>query len=520
MGFDPPVEDPAPPPPVVTASPISIEVVDQFSDKRWRMSNLYYIQDELNRDVRFQPNEMQLRFWEELWYLNLILKGRQHGFTTFIDLFILDECVWIPGQVAGIIAHSLEDVRKIFRRKIKYPYDRLPEGIRAANPATNDSAQELVFANKSEVSVGTGMRSGTLSYLHVSEYGIISHKYPEKAEEIQTGSFNTVHAGSYIFVESTGYGKGGKFHDMVTRAQNAKRQGRPLSRLDFKLHFYPWWINQKYRLPMEEARYVVFTREQNTYFAKVERSQGIRLDIEQRAWYVKKKEWNGELMFREYPSDDREPFEAVIRGAVFGAQMAKAREEGRITKVPHDPMLPVDTWWDLGLRDKMAIWFVQQFGMQFRMIYYHEIENQSLEWHIRMLADMKRERNWNYRHHIGPHDLAVRDLFTKKTRVKQAAAAGLLFTVGDQWDVADQIEAGRNIIPMCVFDEENCDVGITHLENYRYEWNEHLQSYMAEPRHDEHSHCSSALMTGAMKAGVIGTGNTKARPIVQSNFAT
>jgi len=525
MPFDPPPQEPvlgerAPTEASAAAGVVDVAVVDQFADKRWRMANLYYILNELNQEVKFVPNEMQAKFWVEMWYLNLILKGRQHGFTTFIDLYILDECIWHPNQVGGIIAHTLDDVRKIFRRKIKYPYDRLPEQIRQANPATNDSAQELIFANKSEISVGTSMRAGTLSYLHVSEFGIISHKYPEKAEEIKTGSFNTVHQGSYIWVESTGYGKGGEFHDMVTKAMNNRRQGKPLTKIDFKLHFYPWWVNSKYKLPMEDARSVVFTREQNSYFTRVEKLTGTRLDFQQRAWYVKKKEWNGELMFREYPSTDKEPFDAVIRGAVFGSQMAKAREEGRVTRVPHDPALGVDTWWDLGLRNKMAIWFVQQFGMQFRFIYYHEVENESLEWHIRLLAQLKDANKWNYRHHLGPHDLEVRDMFTKKTRFMQAKAAGLTFIVGKQWDIDDQIEAGKNLIPMCWFDEENCDVGISRLENYRFEWNESLQSYTKEPRHDENSHASSAFMRGAMQAGVGGQGSTRARAVQEIKFAT
>ena len=77
------------------------------------------------------------------------------------------------------------------------------------------------------------------------------------------------------------------------------------------------------------------------------------------AWYVKKKEWNGDLMFREFPSHDDEPFQATIRGAIFGKQMQEAQEQGRVRRVPYDPALPVDTWWDIGRRDHNAIWFVQ-----------------------------------------------------------------------------------------------------------------------------------------------------------------
>lgn len=527
MPFDPPLPEqgtPAERAPQgaqpAAASALDIQVVDQFSSKRWRMANLYYILDELNREVHFSPNEMQMKFWEEMWYLNCILKGRQHGFTTFIDLYILDECIWHPNQVAGIVAHTLDDVKKIFRRKIKHPYDRLPQGIRAANPATNDSAQELIFENKSEISVATSMRAGTLSYLHISEFGIIASKYPEKADEIVTGSFNTVHPGNYIFVESTGYGKGGKFYDLCKRTLEAKRAGKQLTQLDFKYHFYPWWMNSKYRLSDDDVKTVVFTREQNVYFAKTERIIGRKLDMNQRAWYVKKKEYNGDLMLREYPSHDNEPFEAVIRGAIFGAQMSKAREEGRITRVPHDKALPVDTWWDLGLRDKMAIWFMQVFGREVRAIYYHEIENESLEWHLKLLDQLRRDRGYLYRYHIGPHDLSVRDLFTKKSRYDMALRAGLKFTVAEQYEHADQVEAGRNLIPLCLFDEENCTTGIEHLEQFRYEWNENLQSYMSDWRHDEHSHAASAFMTGAMKLGFLQGNHTRVRSIERTSFAT
>lgn len=486
----------------------------------WRLHNLYWIIDDSGREVHFVPNEMQERFLKEMWYLNVIVKGRQHGFTTLIDLYMLDCCLFIPNMTAGIIAHTLDDVKKIFRRKIRYPYEKLREQIPEIPTANNDTQNELIFSNKSEISVDTSVRSGTYNYLHVSEYGQIAVQYPEKAAEIRTGSFNTVHPGNYIFVESTGHGKGGEFYDLAKTARDLQRGKKRLTNLDFKYHFYPWWANPRYAMPLTEAGDVVFTRQQTDYFNKVEKLCDTKLNPEQRVWYIKKKQWNGEDMKREYPSHDDEPFEAVLRGAYFAEQMQEAREQGRITRVPHERGLPVDTWWDLGLRDKMAIWFVQTIGREIRCIYYHEISDRSLEWHLKLLTQLRVERGYQYRHHVGPHDLAVRDLLTGKSRWEMANTFGYRFIIAPQFDRDDQVEAGRNLIATTWFDEENCSEGIAHLEQFRKEWNEHLGQYSDTWRHDEHSHGASAFMTGAMMLGNLQRGRPRAQPVANARFAT
>jgi hypothetical protein len=497
-----------------------IEVVDQFSDQLWRLHNLYYIIDDSGREIRFLPNEMQEDFIKNMWYLNVIVKGRQHGFTTLIDIFILDCCVFTPNLTGGIIAHTLDDVKKIFRRKIKHPYDRLPDQIKAVTAPTNDTQNELIFTNKSEISVDTSMRSGTYNYLHVSEYGKISIAYPDKAVEIKTGSFNTVHPGNYIFVESTGHGKGGEFYAVAQASRRLKQLNKRLTMHDFKYHFYPWWANPKYVMSDEDTREVIFTKEYQLYFAKVERVMNTKLSTNQRAWYISKKRWNGDEMKREHPSTDEEPFEAVLKGAYFAEQMQEARESNRITKVPHERGLSVDTWWDLGMRDKMAIWFVQQVGMEVRCIYYHEISDRSLEWHLKLLTQMRIERGYQYRYHIGPHDFAVRDLGTGKSRWELANLMGYTFIIAQKFDRDDQIEAGRNQLATTWFDEENCDVGIAHLEQFRKEWSERMGSYADTWRHDEHSHGASAYMTGACMQGMVSRGRPRARPIQTRRFAT
>jgi hypothetical protein len=112
---------------------------------------------------------------------------------------MLDACLFNSNIRAGTIAHKLDDARVIFRDKIRDVYDRLPQALREAIPVIKDSADELVFANNSSIRVSTSMRSGTLQYLHISEYGRLCAKFPDKAREVRTGALNTVQAGQVVF---------------------------------------------------------------------------------------------------------------------------------------------------------------------------------------------------------------------------------------------------------------------------------------------------------------------------------
>src|SRR3990167_1157722 len=171
------------------------EAAEQFLDVRWRLNNLYFIEDKAGRKVQFRMNSVQERLFEEMHFLNIVLKARQLGMSTVIDLYILDQCFFNSHTSAGIIAHTLDDAKKIFDSKIKFPFDNLPEGLRDANPAVGDSKTELTLRNNSSITVGTSHRSGTLQILHVSEYGKICARYPDKADEIKTGALNTIAPG-------------------------------------------------------------------------------------------------------------------------------------------------------------------------------------------------------------------------------------------------------------------------------------------------------------------------------------
>ena len=163
----------------------------KYNDQQWRLNNLYYITDSTARKIKFTMNSVQLKLYTFMWYLSLVLKSRQHGITTFFCLYFLDVCLFNSNIHAGIIAHNREDAEAFFRDKIKFAYDNLPDWLKNARETESENARELSFPNGSVIRVGTSMRSTTLQYLHISEFGKLCAKYPEKAREVVTGSLNT-----------------------------------------------------------------------------------------------------------------------------------------------------------------------------------------------------------------------------------------------------------------------------------------------------------------------------------------
>lgn len=195
-------------------------------------------------------NWAQKLLYKTMWYLNIILKARQLGMTTFIQIFMLDRCLFNDNTNAGVIAHTLSDAESFFQDKIKFAYDNLPDEIKAKLYAQTDSSKELAFANGSRIRVGTSLRSGTLQYLHISEFGKLCAKHPERAREVVSGALNTVAPGQFVFIESTAEGAYGAFYTMCQAAMKLKdsvaRGLELLTKMDYKFFFYPWFEHPDY----------------------------------------------------------------------------------------------------------------------------------------------------------------------------------------------------------------------------------------------------------------------------------
>ena len=468
-----------------------------LTDRWWRISNLYRIKDEAGREIKFAPNEAQRQLWDSLHTLNVIPKARQLGFSTFIAIFIADVCLFRPNTAAGIVDITLDDA-KAKLDKILFAYDGLPEELRSRLPVLRRNTHQIEWANGSSVTVGTSHRGGTLQVLHVSEFGKISAQFPDKAREIRTGAFGTVHLGQMIFVESTAEGVGGDFHDLVQEADAQAKLGRKLSKQEFKLHFFPWWRNPSY---CDESADVAIPQELASYFMDLQAKHGVRLSPGQRAWYVLKRKLIGpDDMGREFPSFLDEAFAASVEGAYFKTQMAKAREGRRIGKVPLDPSRPVNTFWDIGKDDNTSIWFHQSHGGMHHLIDYYENSGEGVEFYARILREKATARGWTYGKHYGPHDLDNSHwiLPGAKATVDVARELGIPFEVVPRIDnKSNAIEAARNFLSLTWIDEEHCERGIRCLDNYRKKWDERRATYRSEPEHDWASHGADALMTGA-----------------------
>lgn len=470
------------------------EALVQMADPWWRLTHLYRIVDENGVDVLFVPNPEQEDLYRSVHYWNLVLKARQLGFTTLLTIMALDQCLFVPNFNAAIIFHNLPDAEKAFRNKIKYAYDHLPDGLKARLKVTKETSTEMVFDNGSSIGVGVSARSGTFQWLHVSEFGKMCAKFPEKAREVVTGSFNAVPKDGLIFVESTAEGQSGYFYDYCMEALKRRQEGVAAATGQWKLHFYPWWGKGSY---VNYDTSIAISKDYADYFDKLAGEHGITLTESQKRWYVAKAAVMGDDMKREYPSYPEEAFEQAIVGAIFGKQMTFLRTNRRITSVPWEPSVPVNTFWDLGQNDATAIWFHQQVGMEHRFIDYIEDTGQGYAHFVKLL----RERPYTYELHYLPHDAKLKRQAEHAPESPEMILHRLkLYNTKIVDRITDKtvaIDLARTKLPTVWIDKERCEKGIKALDSYQYEWDENRGCFSNRPLHNWASNGSDALMQWA-----------------------
>jgi hypothetical protein len=150
-------------------------------------------------------------------------------------------------------------------------------------PAVQDSANQLTFGNNSSLRSRPPCARALAASARVRVRQDL-RQYPDKAREIVTGALNTVEAGQFVVIESTAEGQEGAFYDLAQRARARALSGAPLTSLDYRFHFFPWWADPGYALADAS---VVIGAEDGRYFEGLE-AQGISLVPAQKRWWVRK----------------------------------------------------------------------------------------------------------------------------------------------------------------------------------------------------------------------------------------
>jgi len=472
------------------------ELVRCLADPEWRVFSgaLYKIMikgddGEDTLVMPFRPNRAQRRFIRRLWHRNLILKARQLGFTTLIAILWLDHALWNADQRCGIIAQDREAAEAIFRDKVKFAYTNLPDEIRACFPLARDSAVELLFAhNNSSVRVATSMRSGTIHRLHVSEFGKICAKFPDKAAEVVTGSIPAVPTNGVLVIESTAEGREGEFFEMAQQAEKAFLSKAKLTTKDYRFHFYAWWQEPRYRL---EAATVPVSLTEHEYFDQIEQQMGCTIDPDQRAWYIatRNADFQGreDRMWQEYPSTPTEAFQVSTEGNYYAKDMIALRKRGGICRVSVLDV-PINTFWDIGNSDGCALWFHQELRGEDRFIDYYEAHNEDLRHYVAAL----RSRGYLFGTHFLPHDADYRRLSdTNRSTLDmlQDLMPGERFVIVPRiTELITGIQQTRKHLKGAYFDETGCKQGIQRIEGYRKRFSRIDNRYTDQP--DKSNGCS------------------------------
>jgi len=182
----------------------------------------------------------------------------------------------------------------------------------------------------------------------------------------------------------------------------------------------------------------------------------------------------------------------ALEGAIYAKELRATKSSGRICRVPHLPGKPVHTFWDLGRSDMTAIWFVQMFGLENRVIRYYQNNGEHISHYVDHLRALQEQHGYNYGTMWLPHDADEQRLSSRRTTRQQVEDAQFRVRIVPKVSIADGIQAARTIFPNCYFDQGDTVDGIAALGAYKYDVDDDgTRSKL--PEHSWASHGSDAF---------------------------
>ena len=412
----------------------------------------------------YEPRKWARELHEAATRWMMLVLHRRAGKTTGVINHLQRDCLRISDSQFGYIAPTYKQAKRIVWDMAKKAAIGIPD------VQTNESELTIRYPNGSKLTLFGADNPDSLR--GIALWGVGFDEFPLQPSRIFSEIVSKCladHLGYAIFF-GTPKGKN-EFYRMYLNALSNKEWTVIFKTIDDSLKDEKGETIENLRVALEDDRKLV--------------EQGMMtIDEFNQEWYCS--------------------FDAGIKGSVYGDEIAKAREEKRIGKVPYESGLPVDTVWDLGMGDSMSIGFFQTFGTQERMIDYYENSGQGLEHYVKVLQDKK----YVYGKHYAPHDIMVRELGTGVSRFETAKGLGITF----ETRIANTVKNGvtttkvKSALPSISIqegidqtkllwnriwiDEEKCGVFIETISQYHREFNEKMKEYSLEPVHDWSSHAA------------------------------
>ena len=461
----------------------------RLPSKLWRMNNLYTIIDKHGRKVRFRMNKSQMRVYAACRSHSrlIILKSRQQGISTLWLISFFDDALFRPNLNIGLMAQGQAEAKTLLGR-VKIAWDELDSSIKGFLGVNKkfDNSEAFSLDNGSTIFVRVSFRSATLQRLHISEYGKIANKYPERAKETTTGTLQAIAPGNTVAIESTAEGDNDFKVKWDTACSVVNRSPK-----DFLPVFLSWLDDPDCLLEVEQPE----EQWQTDYLDKL----AVR-DKRQRAFWVAQYRELGEEIYQEYPSTAEEAFLATRQGTYYARlYMAHVQHLGREVNDLWDPNLPVHVAMDLGMNDDFVMGFFQLWRntsgqLEYRVIDEYRNSGEGLAHYVNIIT----LKNYTIGTVVLPHDVKVRELTTGMSRLAKLRDLGLRnYKVLPRLPILDGIEAVRQIIPMLWLDRK-CVYIRACLLNYTKDWDDKLAVWKDKPLHNEYSHGADMLRMMAM----------------------
>jgi phage terminase large subunit len=159
--------------------------------------------------------------------------------------------------------------------------------------------------------------------------------------------------------------------------------------------------------------------------------------------------------------------QSITEATIYKDGLMAAETSGRICSVPYDPIKPVDVFFDIGISDFTAIWFVQTVGYEYHLIDYEEGNNRPLVGDNGWLMVLQ-SKPFNYGTHYLPHDARAREKGSGKTYEELLRASGRRVQIVRNLSESEQVNAGRAVFHRCYFDREGCKDGLRALRYFQW----------------------------------------------------